>query len=51
MKIQQWLQDIKETKSYGPTDARTDNLKTVYPPQSLRGGIKTDPSEIENLQY
>ena len=28
------LQDIiKETKPYG----RTDNVKTVYPPQSLRG--------------
>ena len=27
------LQDIKETKRYG----RTDNVKTVYPPQSLRG--------------
>ena len=31
------LQDIKETKRYG----RTHNVKTVYPPQSLRGGIKT----------
>ena len=30
------LQDIKETKRYG----RTDNVKTVYPPQSLRGGYK-----------
>ena len=31
------LQDIKETKRYGwthtRTDARTDNVKTVYPPQ------------------
>ena len=37
------LQDIKETKRYGRTHAqmhaRTDNVKTVYPPQSLRGGI------------
>ena len=41
------LQDIKETKRYGRKDvrmhARTDNMKTVYPPQtyppqSLRGG-------------
>ena len=32
------LQDIKETKYYGWTDAQTDNMKTVYPPQSLRGG-------------
>ena len=29
------LQDIKETNV---TDAQTDNVKTVYPPQSLRGG-------------
>ena len=28
------LQDIKETKCYG----WMDNVKTVYPPQSLRGG-------------
>ena len=32
------LQDIKETKRYGRTngctDARTDNVKTVYPPQT-----------------
>ena len=38
------LQDIKETKPYGRTDAhthpRTDNVKTVYPPQTkLAGGI------------
>ena len=34
------LQDIKETKRYGRTDARTDNLKTVYPPQTkFAGGI------------
>ena len=40
------LQDIKETKSYGQTDARTDNVKTVYPPQTkFAGGIK-----IENLK-
>ena len=36
------LQDIKQTKPYGRTDARTDgqtdNVKTVYPyKQSLRG--------------
>ena len=39
------LQDIKETKRYGRTDgrthARTDNVKTVYPPQTkFVGGIK-----------
>ena len=28
------LQDIKETKRYGRTHARTDNMKTVYPPQT-----------------
>ena len=38
------LQDVKETKRYGPTDgrthARTDNVKTVYPPQTkFAGGI------------
>ena len=33
------LQDIKETKCYGPTDVRTD-VKTVYPPQTkFTGGI------------
>ena len=26
------LKDIKETKRYGRTDERTDNVKTVYPP-------------------
>ena len=35
------LQDIKETKRYGQTDARTYNVKTVYPPQTkFAGGIK-----------
>ena len=38
------LQDIKKTKRYGRTDAhtdaRTDNVKTVYPPQTkFAGGI------------
>ena len=44
------LQDIKETKHYGRTHARTDahtggrtdNMKTVYPPQTkFAGGIIT----------
>ena len=40
------LQDIKETKLYGRThghtDGRTDNVKTVYPPQTkFAGGIMT----------
>ena len=46
------LQDIKETKRYGRTDARTDgrtdgrtdNVKTVYPPQTkFAGGIIRGP--------
>ena len=36
------LEDVKETKRYGRTDARTDartdNVKTVYPPQTKFGG-------------
>ena len=32
------LQDMKETKRYGRTDGRTDNVKTVYPPQTKFGG-------------
>ena len=43
------LQDIKKTKrfghtfvlSFGRTDGRTDNVKTVYPPTNIVcGGIK-----------
>ena len=35
------LRVIKETKRYGRTDARTDNVKTVYPLQTkFAGGIK-----------
>ena len=34
------LQDIKETRRYGRTDARMDNVKTVYPLQTkFAGGI------------
>ena len=36
------LQDIKETKRYGRTHThthvRTDNVKTVYPPQTKFAG-------------
>ena len=32
------LQDIKETKRYRWTDTRTDNVKTVYPPQTKFAG-------------
>ena len=33
------LQDIKETKRYGWMDAHTDNVKTVYPPQTKFAGV------------
>ena len=34
------LRVIKETKRYGRTHTRTDNMKTVYPPQTkFAGGI------------
>ena len=37
------LRVIKETKRYGRTDARTDNVKTVYPLQTkFAGGITTN---------
>ena len=44
------LQNIKETKRYrrtdGCTDARTDNMKTVYPPQTkFVGGINIPIAE------
>ena len=32
------LQDIKETKHYGGTHKRTDNMKTVYQPQTKFAG-------------
>ena len=36
------LLDIQETKRYGRTNAQTDIVKTVYPPQTkFAGGIKT----------
>ena len=35
------LRVIKETKHYGRTDGRTDNVKTVYPLQTkFAGGYK-----------
>ena len=35
------FQDIKETKRYGRMHIWTDNVKTVYPPQTkFAGGIK-----------
>ena len=37
------FQDIKETKHYGRMHARTDKVKTVYPPQTkFAGGIIND---------
>ena len=40
------LRVIKETKRYGRTDGRTDNVKTVYPLQTkFAGGI------IKSSQY
>ena len=49
------LQDIKETKCYGRTDARmdgrTDNVKTVYPLQTkFAGGIIIDTEAIIRSQ-
>ena len=41
------LQDIKETKRYGRTDARTDNVKTVYPLQTKFAGGIIRPSYLE----
>ena len=54
------LQDIKETKRYGRTDGRThartlahtDNMKTVYPPQTkFAGGIKTDEGHLKHEKH
>ena len=47
------LEDIKETKRYGRTDshtdARTDNVKTVYPPQTKFAGsiIKAQEKDLK----
>ena len=52
------LQDIKETKrfghtsvrSFGRTDGRTDNVKTVYPPTNIVcGGYNYDGLESRML--
>ena len=35
------LKDIKETKQYGRTDGRNDNVKIAYPPtNTVCGGYK-----------
>ena len=33
------FQDIKKTKRYGRMHGRTDNVKTVYPPQTKFAGV------------
>ena len=44
------LQDIKETKCYGRTDGRTDNVKTVYPLQTkFAGGIKIEKIDFNSF--
>ena len=46
------LKDIKETKRYGRTDGRTDNVKTVYPPtNTVCGGYNnaTIPKHPYNI--
>ena len=50
------LQDIKETKRYGRTDARTDartdNVKTVYPnTNKVCGGYKEDQKLVFKTDY
>ena len=50
------LQDIKETEHYGrthgQTHGRTDNVKTVYPPQTkFGGGIMTSNSYMCIYKY
>ena len=43
------LKDIKETKCYGRTDGRTDNVKTVYPPtNTVCGGYKNVFNHLVN---
>ena len=45
------LQDIKETKRYGRTHARTDNVKTVYPLQTkFAGGINIQHVRVGTIQ-
>ena len=45
------LRVIKETKRYGRTDGRTDNVKTVYPLQTkFAGGIINFDRECLKIQ-
>ena len=46
------LKDIKETKRYGRTDGRTDNMKTVYPPtNTVCGGYNKFVSFIVQREF
>ena len=46
------LQDIKETKRYGRTYGRMDNVKTVYPLQTkFAGGIIMTVAKIRLLPW
>ena len=46
------LRVIKETKPYGRTDARTDNVKTVYPLQTkFAGGIMSRDMRLPTMWY
>ena len=45
------LQDIKETKRYGRTHGRTDNVKTVYPLQTkFAGGTAMNLQDIKETK-
>ena len=48
MKIQRWL--FKILKKQNVTDARTDNVKTVYPPQTkFAGGIDRKMAILDQI--
>ena len=40
------LEVIKETKRYGPTDGRSDKVKTVYPPTNTVCGGYNEWAQI-----
>ena len=44
------LKDIKKTKRYRRTDARTDNVKTVYPPtNTVCGGYNKGADQLRGV--
>ena len=47
------LQDIKETKCDRRMDGRTDNVKTVYPPQTKFAGglLNSEPLLKTNIPH